>query len=229
MASPRAAWATLVRHLRPSSPERLPPPSLMRKLMNTKAFTRRDHAPTRAWGTALRKSCSQERGAQRQGPQGLLWAGELSTVAREEEQCALESVWQRNSLVPQARCGLVSGWGGPPSRQKAPAQWCLFSFFFFFGGARLWSKETRSDGETQLNLKQALFRPQVWGSSPSKTSPWNPGALAGAGLLLLCCPSCPRQRPAPEPPLRRQPVLALHCATCPSLSFQMVQGDRAAC
>ncbi|KAB0398750.1 hypothetical protein E2I00_004739 [Balaenoptera physalus] len=36
-----------------------------------------------------------------------------------------------------------------------------------FTRARLWSKETRSDGETQLNLKQALFRPQVWGSSPS--------------------------------------------------------------
>ncbi|XP_022443492.1 pentatricopeptide repeat-containing protein 1, mitochondrial isoform X1 [Delphinapterus leucas] len=35
------------------------------------------------------------------------------------------------------------------------------------GGARLWSKETRSDGETQLNLKQALFWPQVGGRSPS--------------------------------------------------------------
>ncbi|XP_067561691.1 pentatricopeptide repeat-containing protein 1, mitochondrial isoform X4 [Pseudorca crassidens] len=35
------------------------------------------------------------------------------------------------------------------------------------GGARLWSKETRSDGETQLNLKQALFWPQIWGRSPS--------------------------------------------------------------
>ncbi|XP_059935048.1 pentatricopeptide repeat-containing protein 1, mitochondrial isoform X2 [Mesoplodon densirostris] len=34
-------------------------------------------------------------------------------------------------------------------------------------GGRLWSKETKSDGETQLNLKQALLQPQVWGRSPS--------------------------------------------------------------
>lgn len=108
------------------------------------------------------------RGLSARGLRAASGLGNFPLWAREEEECVLESVWQRNGLVPQARCGLVSGRrGSPPSRQKAPGQWCLFSFFFFFGGARLWSKETRSDGETQLNLKQALFWPQVGGRSPS--------------------------------------------------------------
>ena len=90
-----------------------------------------------------------------------LWLGKKNSVYL--NLCGSGTVLPPGQVWPS----VWPGRGGPPSRQKAPVQWCLFSFFFFFGGARLWSKETRSDGETQLNLKQALFQPQVWGSSPS--------------------------------------------------------------
>lgn len=65
------------------------------------------------------------------------------------EGCVPECVWQQNGLVPKTRCVQ-----GPARRRKAPVQWCLFSFFLFFGEAR---------PSKQLNLKEVLCWPWVGG------------------------------------------------------------------
>ena len=68
------------------------------------------------------------------------------------EQGVLESVWRQDSCTPAQVCALVSG-RGPAQYRKG-----VYSPFPSFLEKQDWSKETRSSGETQLNLFWAADR-----------------------------------------------------------------------
>lgn len=118
------------------------------------------------------------------GPHGVLWAEELSSRVWGEEWGVLEPVWRQDSCTLGQVCGLVSG-QGPAQFRKG-----VYSPFPSFLEMQDWSKESRSSGETQLNLF------------------WTPHRGAPAAL-----PAPPDLHRAS---LGRQPVPALLYSTHPS-------------